>query len=155
MDHLTILDRAIRLGKVALFSELETEMLGLAASIATLVTVEPGGALVDVDEPLDALYVVLEGRFEMRRAGRALFTVGPDETIGNWALFDPQPSMARAEAVEPSRLLRIDREDFYDLLADHPEMTRALFFALYKRVRTLLAPGLGDGAESPAAAPPR
>jgi CRP-like cAMP-binding protein len=42
-------------------------------------------------------------------------------------------------------LLKIEREDFYDLLADHSEMTQRMFKALVKRVRSLLALGLGEG----------
>jgi len=147
MEELTILDRAIRLQKVELFSDLETELLALIASIARQEQVEAGSVLVEHDHVLDSLCVVLEGCIEMQRGGRSLFTVGPDETIGNWALFDRQPSVVRAVAAEPTWLLRINREDFYDLLADHSEMTRELFFALFKRVRSLLAAGLGSSTD--------
>ena len=147
MEELTILDRAIRLQKVELFSDLETELLALVASIARQEHVDEGQVIVEDDRVLDALYVVLEGLIEMQRGGRTLFTVGPDETIGNWALFDRQPSVVRAVAAEPAWLLRIDREDFYDLLADHSEMTRELFYALFKRVRSLLAAGLGSSTD--------
>lgn len=147
MEELTILDRAIRLQKVELFSDLETELLALIASIARQERVDAGHVLVEHDRVLESLYVVLEGGIEMQRGGRTLFTVGPDETIGNWALFDRQPSVVRAVASEPTWLLRIDREDFYDLLADHSEMTRELFYALFKRVRSLLALGLGSSTD--------
>lgn len=150
MEELTILDRAIRLQKVELFSDLETELLALIASIARQEHAAAGQVLVEHDHVLGSLYVVLEGCIDMQRGGRTLFTVGPDETIGNWALFDRQPSVVRAVAAEPTWLLRIDREDFYDLLADHSEMTRELFHALFKRVRSLLASGLGSSTESSA-----
>ena len=80
---------------------------------------------------------------EMERGGQPIFHVGADETIGNWALFDDQPSVVTARASEETSLLRIDREDFYDLLSDHTEITRKLFQALFKRVRNLLTSGLG------------
>jgi CRP-like cAMP-binding protein len=80
----------------------------------------------------------------MSRSGQPMFSVGPDETIGNWALFDSQPSVVTAKASNDSWLLRIDREDFFDLLADHSEVTREMFQALFKRVRTLLAKGLAS-----------
>ncbi len=150
MEELTILDRAIRLQKVELFSDLETELLAQIASIARQEKLDAGAVVVEDDHVLTALFVVLDGLIEMQRGGQTLFTVGPDETIGNWALFDRQPSVVRAVAAEPTWLLRIDREDFYDLLADHSEMTRELFYALFKRVRSLLAAGLGassDGAD--------
>jgi CRP-like cAMP-binding protein len=98
--------------------------------------------LIEQNRALSSLYVVLSGRIEMSRGGQVVFNVGPDETIGNWALFDEQPSVVTATASEDSSLLRIDRDDFFDLLADHSEMTREIFQALFKRVRSLLTAGL-------------
>jgi len=152
MEALTTLDRAIRLQKVELFSDLDTELLALVASIAEQIEANEGVALVEQGGRLDALYVVLSGRIEMRRSGAIVFTVGPDETIGNWALFDRGPSVVTAVAAQDSWLLKIDREDFFDLLADHAEVSRELFQALFKRVRSLLAAGLGAGEASTASA---
>jgi CRP-like cAMP-binding protein len=142
MEKLTTLDRAIRLQKVELFSDLDTDLLALLASIAQQIEVPEGETLVAQDAEQDSLYVVLEGRIEMARDGAPMFSVGPDETVGNWALFDRQPSLAAARAVESSCLLKIDREDFFDLLADHSEMNRELFQALFRRMRSVLAKGL-------------
>lgn len=151
MEKLTTLERAIRLQKVELFSDLETSMLALLASIASQVEVEKGTVLVEQNRPLNMLYVVLDGTIEMSRGGRTMFHVGAGETIGNWALFDEQPSVVTATALDDSSLLRIDREDFYDLLADHSDVTREMFQALFKRVRSLLTKGLST---SPLSVPP-
>jgi len=147
MEELTTLDRAIRLQKVELFSDLETELLALLASIAKQIEVAEGETLVEEDGALPALFVVLSGRIAMRRGGAPLFSIGPGETLGNWALFESQSSVATAIAAEHSWLLRIDREDFYDLLADHSEVTRDLFQALFKRMRSLLSAGLSPSKE--------
>jgi CRP-like cAMP-binding protein len=40
--------------------------------------------------------------------------------------------------VEDTRLLRIAREDFYDLLSDNGEITAAIFSTLVKRFRKLV-----------------
>jgi CRP/FNR family transcriptional regulator len=150
METLTTLDKAIRLQKVELFSDMDTDVLALAASIANQVHMPVGSVLFSENGPSDALYVVLEGRIRLTRGGREIFSTGPGETLGNWALFDDQPSVATATCAEDTWVLQIEREDFFDLLADHSEMTQKMFKALVKRVRSLLALGLGGGA---AAAP--
>ncbi len=144
MENLTTLEKAIRLQKVELFGEMETDALALAASIATQVQCAPGTELFKENGSADALYVVLQGRIRLTRGSREIFSVGPGETLGNWALFDDQPSVATATCVEDSGLLKIEREDFFDLLADHAEMTQRMFKALVKRVRSLLALGLNQ-----------
>jgi CRP-like cAMP-binding protein len=143
METLTTLDKAIRLQRVELFRDLETDALALAASIASQIHAPAGTELFRENGPVAALYVLLQGRVQLSRGAREVFSVGPGETLGNWALFDEQPSLATATCVEDTWLLRIEREDFYDLLADHAEMTQTMFKALVKRVRALLALGLG------------
>lgn len=151
MENLTTLEKAIRLQKVELFGDLETDSLALAASIATQVECPPGTVLFKENGSAEALYVVLEGRIRLARGAREIFSVGPGETLGNWALFDDQPSVATATCAEETSMLKIEREDFFDLLADHAEMTQKMFKALVKRVRSLLALGLAQeqGAKSP------
>ena len=144
METLTTLDRAIRLQKVDLFSELETDELALVASIAARIECQQGDVLFKENAPSNALYVVLSGRIEMSRGGRSMFTVGPDETVGNWAFFDQQPSVSTATAREDSWLLRIEAQDFFDLLADNTDMMPSMFQALFKRVRSLLVRGLEE-----------
>ena len=143
MESLTTLDKAIRLQKVELFGDMETDGLALVASIASQVPCAKDTVLFKENAPSEALYVVLSGGVRLTRAGREVFSIGPGETLGNWALFDDQPNVATATCAEDSWLLRIEREDFFDLLADHAEMTQRMFKALVKRVRSLLALGLG------------
>ncbi len=142
METLSTLDKAIRLQKVELFGDMETDALALAASIASQIHCPAAAVLFKESGSTDALYVVLGGRVQLTRGTREIFSVGPGETLGNWALFDDQPSVATATCVEETWLLKIEREDFYDLLADHAEMTQRMFKALVKRVRSLLALGL-------------
>jgi CRP/FNR family transcriptional regulator, cyclic AMP receptor protein len=142
METLSTLDKAIRLQKVELFGDMETDALALAASIASQIHAPAATVLFKESGSTDALYVVLGGRVQLTRGTREIFSVGPGETLGNWALFDDQPSVATATCVEETWLLKIEREDFYDLLADHAEMTQRMFKALVKRVRSLLALGL-------------
>jgi CRP-like cAMP-binding protein len=127
---------------VELFGDMETDALALAASIAEQIHCPPGTVLFREAGAATALYVVLAGRVAMTRGSREIFSIGSGETLGNWALFDDQPSVATATCVEDTWLLKIEREDFYDLLADNAEMTQRMFKALVKRVRSLLALGL-------------
>jgi len=142
MENLTTLDKAIRLQKVDLFTDMETDVLALAASIAAQVNLRPGSVLFKENSSADALYVVLQGRIRLTRGNREIFSIGPGETLGNWALFDEEPSLATATCAEDTWLLKIGREDFFELLADHAEMTQKMFKALVKRMRLLIRPGL-------------
>ena len=54
------------------------------------------------------------------------------------ALFDDEPRVSAATALEPARLLRLHKEDFIDLLADNVGITQGVLKALVSRVRGLI-----------------
>ena len=43
-----------------------------------------------------------------------------------------------ATALEDVHLLKIDKDGFYDLLADHVQMTQSIFRALVQRTKRLI-----------------
>ena len=63
---------------------------------------------------------------------------GAREAFGTWALLDDEPRVATATVDEDARLLRVDRDDFMELLADHSEITQGVFKTIVGRMRGLL-----------------
>ena len=84
------------------------------------------------------LYVVLDGGVALSRNGAELHVARQNEVLGAWALFDNDPMPVAAKTAEPTRLLRISREDFYDLLSDNVEVTAAVFSTIVKRFRKMV-----------------
>jgi CRP-like cAMP-binding protein len=72
--------------------------------------------------------------------------LGENESLGAWALLEAEPRVVSARAAEESLLLRVDREDFYDLLLDYPELGQGILKALVRRMRKLV----GGAAKPPA-----
>jgi CRP-like cAMP-binding protein len=139
MSELNIVEKVIALEGVELFRNLTPEQLARIGTVAREVRLPPRKMVLDPSHPVDALYVILDGAVELRRNGEALTVAHRNDVLGAWALFeesDPMP--VAAETVEDTRLLRIGRDDFYDLLADHNEITFALFSTLVKRFRKLV-----------------
>jgi CRP-like cAMP-binding protein len=87
---------------------------------------------------LDALYVILDGGVSISRDNTELHIAREHEVLGAWALFDPEPMNVTAKTIEDTRLLRIGRDDFYDLLSDNSEITASIFSMLVKRFRQLV-----------------
>jgi CRP-like cAMP-binding protein len=116
-----------------------TEMLGYIGSIAIEVSVPQGDVIFSEGSISDAMYVVVEGRVRLEKAGKDILTVSAGQSFGTWALFDNQPRVMTASALEDARLLKIRSEDFYDLLSDHDEITPVIFRAVIERVNHLIA----------------
>ena len=84
------------------------------------------------------MYLVLEGEVQLKRDGREITVARRDDVFGGWALFDDKPREMSATSLTDAQLLRIDKEEFYDLLADHPELNEGIFKALSLKAKSLI-----------------
>ena len=135
---LTIIEKVIVLQNVEVFSEIPTEQLSYLAAIAEDVSFPPDEVIYKCDEPSDALYVVLEGKVRLYREREEIAVAGAKDAFGTWALFDETPRVASAATTEATRLLRIDREDFLDILSDYVQITESILKSLVGNLRGLL-----------------
>jgi CRP-like cAMP-binding protein len=147
----TTIEKVIFLQNVEVFSAVSTEQLAYVAAIAEEVSYLTNETIYQLGQPSDALYMVLEGNVRLHRDEEEITTAGQKEAFGTWALFDEEPRVTTATAVEDSRLLRIDREEFLDLLSDHTEITQAVLKNIATRMRGLIGrvgPGPTPGNRS-------
>ncbi len=135
---LTVIEKVISLQNVDVFTGLPTEQLSYLAAIAEEISCPEGDTVYKCGEVSDALYVILEGRVRIHRDGEDIATESAGDAFGTWALFDETPRVATATAVGDTRLLRIDREDFLDVLTDHVQITENVLKTLVGRLRGLL-----------------
>jgi CRP-like cAMP-binding protein len=134
-----MVEKVIALEGVELFRNLSPEQLARIGSIAHEVRLAPQKDVIGPAAPLDGLYVIVDGAVELARHGEPVTVARQNEVLGAWALFeenDPMPVTART--VEDARLLRIGRDDFYDLLSDNSEITSAILSTLVNRFRKLV-----------------
>jgi len=135
---LSVVEKVIFLQNVDILAEIPTEQLSHLAAIAEEVSVAGDAAVYEAGEPSDALYVVLEGKVRLHRDGEEITVAETNDAFGTWALFEQAPRVATASATVDTRLLRIDREDFIDLLADHVQIIQGVLKTLVGRLRDLL-----------------
>jgi len=138
-DSMDVIGKAFLLQKVDLLEGARSAHLGLLASIAEEVEAETGEVLVRAGEPNDALYVIVRGSVELSGVADQTLTVGDGTAFGTWSLIDSAPSVVGARALEPTRVLRITRGNFQELLSDHPELATGMLQALARRLRSLVA----------------
>jgi AAA family ATP:ADP antiporter len=135
-DPMDLIEKAFLLQRIDLLQGARSSHLALLASIAEEVEVSSGVTLIRQGEPTDALYVVIRGGVELRGMGERL-RASAGTSFGTWSVVDPGASLLEARTVEPTRLLRITREEFLDLLADNPELAVGMMQGLARRVRVL------------------
>lgn len=142
---------AVRLQAVAPFDRLTTQQLmRLAVSLEERLY-EMGQPVFAEGDEGDGLYVVLEGGIELKKGEQRIDERNPGSFFGELATLDGVPRSDSAHAREPTRLLRLGREDLLTLMEEVPALGIALSQFLSLRVRALedrLGPQPGpDGGE--------
>lgn len=132
---LDLVDRALALRAAPIFAPLTAEELLPVAELCSEVDLEAGARLFAQGELGDSLYVIVSGRVRVERDGKELAQLGQGECVGELAALDWEPRSAAVIAVETTALIRLERDDLYDLLGDHPELVRALAGVLVARIR--------------------
>ena len=141
MSDLNIVEKVIALEAVELLKALSPEQLSRIASIAREVRFAPGQTIFEPASGIDALFIVLDGSVDLSRDGQSIVAARQNEVLGAWALFDDEPMPVAAKAIDDVRLLRINRDDFYDLLSDNIEIAASIFATLVRRFRKLVEQG--------------
>jgi CRP-like cAMP-binding protein len=132
---LTVVEKVIFLQDVDVFSEVPTEQLAYLAAIAEEETFALDEVIYREQDPADAMYLVVEGKVRLHRGALEITVAGPGDPFGTWALFDDEPRVSAATPLEETRALRLNKDDFIDLLADNVGVTQGVLKALVKKVR--------------------
>lgn len=135
---LTIVEKALFLQDIDIFKYTLTEDLAHIAEITKEIECNPDEIIFKEGEISDAMYMVIQGRVRLTRGDQEVMVAEKKDAFGTWALFDDEPRVATATSLGETRLLRIDKEDFVDLLADHVRITQSILKTVVKRLRNLM-----------------
>jgi CRP-like cAMP-binding protein len=127
-------DLADVLGALPLFSRLSKRQVRGLAKLAKIADYSPDDVIVQVGDPGDSFYVVLDGRAAVMGRSRAL---GPGDFFGEMALLDGGPRSATVTAKTGTRTMRLPRRGFLKAIEQDPGLARAIMEELAGRVRRL------------------
>lgn len=142
-----LVERLFLLEDVDLFRGLAADDLLAIASQATELVVEAGQVLYrEGDLGNDNLYVIVEGIVELTRQGKPVMTLNAGESAGQVSFVDkgPRPVTARVADGKSARFLVVEREAFFDLMADRTSLMQGFFDVLASRLRALITKAAPD-----------
>ena len=127
---LTLLEKVSFLQKALVFQWIPTESLGRVAAVAREITFDSRHTLYRESDNPDTMFVILEGEAAELHNGQVTKKLGPNEVTGILPLLSGEPYATSAVASKAGRALRIDQQDFYDVLAEDFDVTKGILKAL-------------------------
>jgi thioredoxin reductase (NADPH) len=128
------------MSRIALFAKVpENERASLASRAADLRLRKDDWLLVEGQRP--GFYGLLEGHIDVLKfvngQEHRLTTYGPGDSFGEVPLLLDSPAIANLRAIEPCRVLRLEREDFLQLVSQCPVLSSEVTKTMAARVSRL------------------
>jgi CRP-like cAMP-binding protein len=136
--NLTTIEKVIFLKSVDIFEHATVEQLGRIAGLTQEVHFEPGETIYKEGETGDAFYLLLSGRVFIERNGSFLREIKDKEAFGTLEVLDFHPRAVTAKAVDQVRALKLNGQEFHDLLSLDIEMVQVVFRMLCGLLRRIL-----------------
>jgi len=123
-----------------LFETLEEDVLESMNDLVDPITLDKGEVLFEEGQSGEDFYTINDGLLKISiedpQSGREkiLALPGPDEIVGEMAVFGNQERSGKAIAIHDTRLFRITRDNFLELLQEYPQIGLNLIQILSKRL---------------------
>ena len=137
------IEKVILLKGVAMFAHTSEDILADVATILEEVELTPGEPVFHKGERGDSMYIIVHGRVRVFDGEKTINFVGEREIFGELALLDPEPRSASVEAVEETRLFRLDRSTLFELMEDNIGVVSGIMRVLCSRLRRMTAIATG------------
>src|SRR5688572_29638831 len=116
-----------------ILGQLSDDDMDWISSVAVKKYLSPGEVLIRKGEPIDAIYIVLEGMLSVRTesdSASEIARLGSGEIVGEMSFVDARPPLATVVALERSLVLSISRMRLITKLDQDPTFTSHFYRAL-------------------------
>jgi len=110
--------------------------LSQLAGIAEEVVYSAEAPIITQDEHGDAMFLIAEGNVRIHKNNENLAILSVNDYFGEMSILDGEPRSASATAISDCLLLRINQEDFYQILSQRFDVALNIIQTLTRRLRT-------------------
>ncbi len=132
---LLTIEKVMILKTVDIFADTPDEILVEVAMLLKETTLPAGMVIFEKGAPGDSMYLIVEGAVEAYDGAHVFTRMGAREVFGEMALLDGEPRTASIRTTQPTQLLRLEQEPFYELMDDRIEIARGIIHVLLQRLR--------------------
>jgi len=135
---LSTVEKVLFLKQIDLFSEIPGEELARIARITKEIAFSSGEPIIEEGDIGDAAYMILEGSVSIQAGGVEVATLNKNQFVGEMSILDSEPRSATVISTATVRVLKIEREDFYEILNERNEIAQGIIKVLTYRLRSRL-----------------
>ena len=136
---LTRVERVLALQNIELFHDIPGEVLADIAALLEEETFEKGQYIVNEGDLGKELFMIVKGEVEVVAGGNVVAVMKEGAGFGEMALIDSQPRSADIIARNDVLVLKMESDDFLEILKQRDEVALGVIRVLTGRIRELNA----------------
>lgn len=130
-----LIEKVLLLKNSAIFQHCREMDLVDIGSICTEEQVEPGVTIFKKGDPGNCMYFIYTGSVSIHDGEHQLALLADNEIFGELSLLDSENRSASATTITDCILLKIEQEQFYDVVATNTDILKGIMRTLCKRLR--------------------
>jgi len=130
-----IIEKVLLLKNSSIFQNCKEVDLVEIASICQEHQVIHDTSLFKKGDPGNCIYFIYKGQVSIHDGEHQLAVLSENEIFGELSVLDSDSRSASATTITDCILLKIDQEDFYDVIATNTDIIKGIMKTLCKRLR--------------------
>ncbi len=137
---ISTVEKVLFLKSIDLFSQIPGEDLSQIALITDEVQFDTGEEIVRQGDNGQTLFLIIAGKVRIHAVGvgEDLAVLGERGVFGEMSLLDNEPRSASVTAMTDVVCLKVERDDFNEILAEKSEIAQGVIKVLTRRIRDSL-----------------
>lgn len=132
---ISTVEKVLFLKGVDLFKGIPGEELSYLAQIADEVVFTPTQTIFKEGDQGDAMYLIVDGTVQVHSGDKVFARLERKQCFGEMSILDSEPRSASITAITDLSLLKIERDDFAEILGEKPEIAQGVIKVLTRRLR--------------------
>ena len=132
---LLTIEKVLILKSAEVFASMPDHILAFVASIVEETDIPKGETFIKKGDIGNCMYLIVDGTVLVHDGDRRITELNAGETVGELAVLDPEPRSASVTAIQDTRLFRLEKGAFEEVMADQPELSRGIIHILCQRLR--------------------
>jgi len=134
-ESLAEIEKIFILKSTRIFADTPESVLADIAGILVPQQFSKGQVIFHKGDYGNRMYIIYLGEVRIHDETTEFAVLKDRDFFGELALLDPEPRSATATALTDALLLHIDEDDFYELMAERPEVARGILKIVVQRLR--------------------
>lgn len=130
-----IIEKVLLLKNSEIFQNCKESDLIEIASICTESSIDKNTTIFKKGDYGNCMYFIYSGTVSIHEGQHQLATLSSNEIFGELSLLDSEARSASATTLTDCVLLKIEQEDFYDLIATNTDVLKGIMRTLCRRLR--------------------